>query len=55
MTILTQTQTQLLCERLAAWDVIDEAIENGHLALAANLTQQVTKDLTPKIREGYGL
>ena len=47
--------TDLLAQRLELWDKVDAAYGEGLVAKAFELTRQIEQDLTPKIREEYGL
>ena len=47
--------TDLLTQRLELWDKVDAAYEEGLIAKAIDLTKLIEQELTPKIREVYGL
>ena len=51
----TTSLTASLCNRLALWDQIDKAYEQGLVTRAIELTKIVENELTPTIRRGYGL
>ena len=54
-TTTTTTLQQLLCQRLALWDQIDLAFDEGNVVRALQLTNRISDELTPQIREAYGL
>lgn len=45
----------LLSERLELWDQIDQAYAVGNVVSALQLTARISNELTPRIREAYGL
>ena len=55
---LTQTKTslkELLSKRLEIWDKIDECYRNNFIVEVIQLEKYVDEQLTPKIRQEYGL
>ena len=53
---LTQTNlTDLLTQRMDLWDKIDQKYNDGLFVSALKLTDYVENDLTPRIRQEYGL
>ena len=51
----TTTLQVLLSERLELWDQIDQAYAIGNVVSALQLTARISNELTPRIREAYGL
>jgi len=51
----TTTLTELLTKRLDAWDKQDKALNNGHPHLAFAIENELRDNITPQIREAYGL
>lgn len=54
--MITQTKlNDLLSQRLELWDEVDKLYDEGLFVSALKLTGHIEKNLTPLIRQEYGL